>query len=380
MSDCERSWELQVYRERQLGAKDAKSFERHLQACSECKLRQQCDERLRVLGSAIGRDGPDELMMRRLRARILRDVATGVGPREPRAWTRMAVAAGLALAVGGGAVWLTHARSGPKAAVRPTVATAVPSAAPVDDLTGTITAATDARWRRSRQDDVERVTLSDGTIQVHVRPQRFGERFLIVMPDGELEVRGTTFEVTVAGGVTARVQVDEGVVELRLRGRDVVRLVRGEVWMPPAPVTVNAPVHAPRPRLEPSAPVAAAADDDASGYAGAVDLLRAGRGDDAAAAFHAFLLAHPGASQAEDASFLEAIALARAGRTDAAGLAAEHHLARFPASFHRREAAILVARAAGKRGDCSKAREVLAPWLASADSEVTAALASCPAR
>ena len=119
-------------------------------------------------------------------------------------------------------------------------------------------------------------------------------------------------------------------------------------------------------------------DDGASGYTAAVELLRAGRGDDAAAAFHAFLLAHPAASQAEDASYLEAVSLARAGRTDAAGLAAEHHLARYPASFHRKEAAILVARAADQRGDCSKARAVLAPWLGSPDAEVRAAVASCP--
>lgn len=383
MSDCERSWELQVYREGRLGAKDAKSFERHLRACSECKLRKECDERLRVLGGAIGQDGPDELTTRRLRARILRDVATGATTREPPAWTRIAIAAGLVLAVGGVAMWLGHGRSGPRAAVPAAVAATVPGPTPVDPLAGTITAMTGTRWSQTRQDGIERVTLDDGTLEVHVRSQRFGERFLVMLPDGELEVRGTTFDVTVADGVTTRVQVDEGVVELRLRGRDVVQLQRGDVWIPPAPLTANAPVKAPPPRPAPSVsidhPVATPAPDDgASGYAAAVDLLRAGRGDDAAAAFHAFLLAHPAASQAEDASFLEAVALARAGRTDAAGLAAEHHLARFPASFHRKEAAILVARAASQRADCSKARAVLAPWLASPDGEVRAALSSCP--
>ena len=124
----------------------------------------------------------------------------------------------------------------------------------------------------------------------------------------------------------------------------------------------------------------AAADEGATAYADALALLRAGRGDEAAAAFHAFLIAHPGAPQAEDASFLEAVALARAGRTDAAALAAEHHLASFPGSFHRKEAAILVARAASQRGDCARVRAVLAPWLgASPDDDTRAALGSCPA-
>ena len=96
------------------------------------------------------------------------------------------------------------------------------------------------------------------------------------------------------------------------------------------------------------------------------------------AAFQAFLLAHPAAPQVEDASFLEAVALARAGRVDAASLAAEQHLASFPGSFHRKEASILVARAASQRGDCARARAVLASWLGpSPDADVRAALGSC---
>jgi FecR protein len=380
MSDCERSWELEIYREGRLGPKDARSFERHLKACSECKFRSECCERLRVLGGAIGQDGPNELTMRRLRTRILRDVATGATPRKPRAWARVAMAAGIALAVGGGAVWLVDGKSAPKVAT-PVAATAttLQGAAPVEGLAGTIAAVAEARWTQARRDGVERVTLDEGTLAVHVRPQRLGERFLVVMPDGELEVRGTTFEVTVAGGATTRVTVDEGVVELRLRGRDAVRLERGGVWTPPAPVTANTPEKGTPPKAVPSVLPVPPPDDGASAYSSAVDLLRAGRGDDAAAAFHAFILAHPAAPQAEDASYLEAVALARAGRVDAAGLAAEHHLARFPASFHRKEAAILVARAATQRADCSRVRAVLAPWLASPDADVRAALGSCQA-
>jgi hypothetical protein len=79
----------------------------------------------------------------------------------------------------------------------------------------------------------------------------------------------------------------------------------------------------------------------------------------------------------EDASFLEAVALARAGRADAAALAAKHHLASYPSSFHRKDAAVLVARAASGRGDCAKARAVLAPWIASTDDDVRAALRTC---
>jgi hypothetical protein len=82
----------------------------------------------------------------------------------------------------------------------------------------------------------------------------------------------------------------------------------------------------------------------------------------------------------EDASFLEAVALARAGRTDAAGFAAERHLESFPRSFRRKEASLLVARAASRRGDCERARAVLAPWSASGnDSEIHESLRACAA-
>ncbi|MGH7297249.1 MAG: hypothetical protein ACRELB_20085, partial [Polyangiaceae bacterium] len=89
----------------------------------------------------------------------------------------------------------------------------------------------------------------------------------------------------------------------------------------------------------------------------------------------------PRAPQVEDASYLDAVALARAGRTDAAALAAEQHLARFPASFHRKEAATLVALAASRRGDCARARSVVAEWTrVAADAEVRAALRACDGR
>jgi TolA-binding protein len=112
-----------------------------------------------------------------------------------------------------------------------------------------------------------------------------------------------------------------------------------------------------------------------------MERLRDGHYEDAAAAFHAFVAAWPRSSQAEDASFLEAVALARAGRPDAAGLAAERHLATFPTSFHKREAAILEARAATLRGECDKARTVLAPWLGQTpDADAVATIRGCGPR
>jgi hypothetical protein len=242
-------------------------------------------------------------------------------------------------------------------ATAPVVATVSAVGLPPEVYAGSVSELGDARWTQTRDSGVERVALVAGSVRVHVRPQQPGERFLVSLPDGEIEVRGTTFDVTVAAGATSHVHVDEGVVELRLAGHDVVRLAAGDTWMATPPqVTLARPVAArlqPAASLAPSvtaAPAPAPVDEGESAYAASVALLRDGRNAEAAAALQAFVIAHPQASQAEDASYLEAVALARAGRADAAALAAEQHLARFPGSFHRREAEALVARARDASG------------------------------
>jgi len=382
---CSRLWEIDPYREGRLGAGDARSFERHLLACEACRTQVKRDERLRELARALPDDGPTALSLRRLRTRVLRDAAAGVAPPAASRGLRAGIAA-LVVVVGAGlGVWAFAAhRAQPSLAhvtvvVTPPMAPTegTPSAQPAEALAGAVVPSGVARWSQTRARGVEQVVLDDGVLRLHVRPQVVGERFLVMLPDGELEVRGTTFEVSVEEGATTRVHVDEGVVDVRLRGREPRRLGAGETWSATALAASSSPTHAVRPRPSASAAVA----DGGTAYATAIRLLRDGRNDEAASALHAFVLSQPGAAQAEDASFLEAVALARAGRSDAAALAAEHHLASFPASFHRREAAILVARAAAQRGACEKARTLLAPWMGqNQDADVQATLRACEGR
>jgi TolA-binding protein len=386
---CDRLWEIDAYREGRLGVKDRESFERHLRGCSVCGGRMRAYERLGQFARALPVDGPNELVLRRLRARVLRDIATGVTASRTAVWPRVTVA----IAFVGLVVWLAVGhRAGspatPTAAVNASVSAGPkePSLNGSEPFAGSAVASANARWSQSRERRVERVELDEGTLRLQVRPQMLGERFLVTVPEGEIEVRGTTFDVSVEHGVVTRVHVDEGVVELRLRGHDVTRLAAAEEWTALARGIAK---HSTRPSASSAAiapspvpPESVGADDPATSFAAAMTLLRAGRNDDAASAFHAFVLSTPRSLEAEDASFLEAVALARAGRSDAAALAAEHHLASFPGSFHRKEAAILVARAAVQRGDCSKARTVLAPWIdGTPDADARAALRPpCDAR
>jgi len=409
--ECDRLWEIDAAREGRLSAKDMDAWVRHLRICPECAATATENERIRQAVAEWTAPGPEELELRRLRVRVLADVARKPA-RSNRRWPAI-----VALAVAAVVAAFVTMR---EVSTRP--------AAPRESgeevsFASTVSARAAARWSRVREDGVERVRLEDGTLHVHVRHQTAGERFLVALPDGELEVRGTTFVVTAAGGATKRVDVEEGVVAVRVGGAPEALLGAGGVWEAPvrvvsraetarvntnapAPTTALAPLAAPG--VAPADPPSTvrstrastekretrgvasraggahrAASDDASekaadeSYAAAVASMQRGEYGAAANALHDFVAAHPRAPQAEDASYLEAVALARSGRGDAAGLAAERHLAQFPQSFHRREAAFLAARAARDRGDCSAARALISPWAASQDARALLDAKAC---
>jgi TolA-binding protein len=393
-AECSRAWQIDALRDGKLGLQDAESFERHCRACASCTGRMAANERLGALARALADRAPTELELRRVRARVLRDTAEARTPgtqgsqgKRAGAFSRAAVLA-LALTAVLLGVWSVATRrripTPPVATMSAAAATVARSAAPAASapapaadrgFAGLVLPSSDAAWSQTRDGRLERVRLDAGTLIVRVRPQESDERFLVELPDGELEVRGTTFSVTVRDGATTRVRVDEGKVELRLAGLPARALFANEVW---PYLSAAAPARTRRAAVPSTRVVAPAshiplgtalgtdttrlADDDATRYADAVRLLRAGKYDEAANAFHTFGAGHPRASQAEDASYLEAVALAYAGRMDAAARVAEQYLDGFPESFHRKEAAILVARAARMRGDCGKARAALAPW------------------
>ena len=68
-------------------------------------------------------------------------------------------------------------------------------------------------------------------MRLSVRHQTAAERFLVELPDGELEVRGTTFTVSASATATERVAVEGGIVALRIRGLPAeILLQAGESW------------------------------------------------------------------------------------------------------------------------------------------------------
>jgi TolA-binding protein len=346
--ECDRLWEIDAVRDGRLSSKDAAASARHVQVCADCSAVVARNRDLRELAATLSPSDPDDLELRRLRACILRDAAPGPAPAH--AVRRVLGAAFVAVAI----ATLIAVRHWRGRASPPTA---------TSEFSSTIAPAEGARWARERQGAIERVRLESGTLRIHVRHQARDERFLVLVPDGQMEVRGTTFEVSANPRSTERVHVDDGTVTLRLRQSADVQLSAGDTWEAEPPATpVLPPSESPQPTSAPTSasdphstvrapaarrrdPSSLPSDDGADAYADAVGTMARHKFADAAVAFHDFVAAHPRSAEAEDASFLEAVALAREGRADAAAQAAECHLKQFPSSFHRKEAAILVARA-----------------------------------
>ncbi len=396
---CSRSWEVRAIDEGRLAAPDVAAFERHARGCSLCLEERAALEQLRTLTRQLRSPGPSELELRRLRARVLRDAMSASSP--PR--RRVAVAA-LGAAAVAAALLLVVLRT----------RTARPVASEDEPFGAVVTPGPQAHWTQSHDGPVERVDLGDGELQLQVQKQAVGRRFLVLVPDGEIEVRGTIFDVSVHGGKTARVHVDEGVVIVRVHGESV--LSGGETWSPPptedpaskrpelpsaalpqlpspvidAPQGPAPPAPRSRPRAKGQSPAGSerqadapepvgARDGEMAEYERAIDAYRLGRFEQAAELLRVFQSANPSSALLDDASFIEASSRASAGQPEAAARLAERHLLRFPASFHHKDAAILVARIRRDRDDCTGARAVLAPWLAKpgSDPAVVSALGRC---
>jgi hypothetical protein len=379
MKSCNQLWKADALEDGSLAPSDAASFERHGRVCMECRERMRLDERLHRVARRLPDAAPSDLRLHRLRARILSDahaVATASGMRWPRArWVGAValVAALLAMAV------LVSRRTIPVSRSEP--------------FAGSVTAPPAARWSQSRKEKTETVTLTEGELWVVVRKQAPDERFLVDTPDGELEVRGTTFHVLADARSTRQVHVVEGLVFLRIQGQPSLELGAGQTWdldAPAASSTARAVVPtSPEPpgpsaatvtptRQAPPPAAVSRPNTESADYGAAMDLYRGAQYLEAAEAFSRFAAHHRDSGLLEDATFLEALALTKAGRVDAGAAAAWRHIAAYPSSFHKKEASVLVARAARDRGDCEEARRTLMPWLGSdPDATIREALGSC---
>ena len=232
--------------------------------------------------------------------------------------------------------------------------------------------------------------LTAGSVHADVAKLRAGERFVVRTPDGEVEVRGTSFDVAVVapspscgGGTTTRVAVSEGVVVVRSAGGED-RVARGESWPrgcatavaaaaphavraespapfapapsaahatnvapSPAPLAVAPPAPLPAPPIAAApaiapiaaAPVAASSDLAAQNalFAEASAARRRGDAASALAAYDRLAARYPSSPLAESA-YVERMRMVAATDPRRGAEAARLYLARYPHGFARSEA------------------------------------------
>lgn len=357
--DCPRLFEAEARRDGRLTGVERASFERHLATCPACAREVDALEALAgPLRDGAASLGADELHARRERLRLLSAfersrLGSEAQPGVVRRWWPALAAALVVVMLG---VVFVRSRSELASPVESSVASA------------TIHAQGAATWSRQLDEHVERVVLSEGTLRIQREHRARAPRLVVVLPDGELEDIGTTFYVSVSGGRTTRVVVDEGRVVLRLRGRAPVTLARGGTFTASAPVSATSalspaldpsassrgpastrttpasrvPAVAPTPAGVSGSPSAAADDSASRDFRAATAALDAGDNSGAAAGFARFLAQHARDARAEDAAYLRVIALQRSGGVDATRRAASDYLRRYPRGFRRAEVEALL--------------------------------------
>lgn len=330
--NCPRLWQVEASRDGRLPREEAVRFRRHAETCATCTQERVALEQLAVRLRG-GSPALDDVATRRLKQRVLEGVDALVTERTPAprrsrksalvsrgAPTRIAATLAVAAALGGGA-YLARSRA-PRQGETPSIVI-VPSAS-------------GAQWTRATTPTEERVVLSEGTLHLTIRRTGDQRRVTVVVPDGEIEDIGTSFDVTVEHGRTTSVHVSEGRIVVHAVGRDAVAVQAGSTWQPPPPAA-SADLAAPPSPADGSDGRAGGASDPATfahaGNPSAVHAVVAAPGKSAASPSAIAASDEDG----EDAAYLNLVALAREGRNAEARIAAKSYLQKYPSGFRRVE-------------------------------------------
>jgi len=223
----------------------------------------------------------------------------------------------------------------------------------------TVRAEPTARFAIASPPPSEVIRLWDGAIDLDVEPLGPGERVRVEVGDGDVEVRGTRFQVTARADRIVGVSVTHGRVEVRPRGAPLAVLGAGQEWRRPAgpPAEAPAPVVVERGSQEPAPParprrIAAGTEaavqralrptEQEARYDDAWDALRAGKFKDAAARFGRVLDGSPPGPLVDEAAFWRATALARDGESASAIDAFRSFLSSYRASPRHGEASAIL--------------------------------------
>jgi FecR-like protein len=338
---------MEAVRDGRLQGKDLDSAKRHHAACAECA----CEERkLAELGreiSALPHIVRCPLTARRSRQALMAALNESVLKLAP---PRVVRKTGFALALSASAMVAICFAVGHKRAI----------VASVDNVESIVEVhgAPRAVWSGQADREGERVNFSDGTAFFRVHPHA-RRRVIVQLPDGELEDRGTVFEVYVEQQHTRRISVTEGSVAVRLRGRSAFILGAGDTWK----AEITAPVASSSSTTSCASSASSDSKPTSRTLAGSTSLPGANkarrtaeRGGDAlnGEAHAANKTPEPletaaddaQAARAEDAAYVHIIELLAQAKSEEARAESKSYLLRFPSGFRRVEVLNIATRAA----------------------------------
>ncbi len=233
----------------------------------------------------------------------------------------------------------------------------------------------------------EIIRFREGSLTVKVEKLGAKERFRVIVGDGEVEVRGTVFDVDAAGDRLVSVRVMNGEVVVRPDGRPTVVLHAGEAWSateaspPPleskdaremisqseAPKRNETEKHravtSKHPRPE------AAVRGDVESPTPAVSLseqafnegwrqFKRGQFSEAISSFENSYAADPRSGFAEDSLFWKAVAEDRRGQARASAATLERFLNTYPRSLRSGEASAMLGWKVLRAGDSGRATQL----------------------
>jgi ferric-dicitrate binding protein FerR (iron transport regulator) len=345
-ADCPRRWEAEALEDERLDGVDRASFDRHLATCEACVRELAALEKLRDAMRALPESPPTPIARHRLRAALLREANRRVVSTRGVPWNRLAFGAvaivGVAVAT---TLFVRHERDASVAQVSAT------TAAPKFD----VEALGGAVWRSRTTGATTSIELADGVAEFSVPHLEATQRFVVSLPDGEIEVRGTRFTVVVDVGRTTSVTVTDGRVAFRRSGEPEIVLRAGDRWskVEPEPLadktetppTAVATSTARRPRLPAIAstpPSGSAMPSAGARFGEAMASFHAGDYARADAQLAQFAADFPNDPRCEDAAFLRAVARWRVGDRAGAASLARAYLSTYPNGLRRIEAQHIV--------------------------------------